>query len=288
MEIWYWRYELVPRRRLSAIAADAARQGALIRVGDGFADVHSWPELGDAAVDQQLDLLSRGETSALTRRSLALAALDGDARRRARSLFDGLTIPPSHWPLAGGDIPSAFDTVKVKMSPGSRLDASLARYRLRLDFNATLDAGAFLSFMESLSPEIRSAIDFVEDPCPYDPQVWSGLRERAGVRLALDRGDASAGVDVLVVKPAVQDLPRSEKEIVITSYMDHPVGQLGAAYVAAASGITATCGLATHVLYESDAFMERMKLDGTRLLPPAGTGFGFDDLLESLPWKRLG
>jgi O-succinylbenzoate synthase len=288
MDIWYWRYELVPRRRLSAIAADGARQGALIRVSDGFADVHPWPELGDAAVDQQLDLLRRGETSALTRRSLSLAAIDAEARRRARSLFEGLTVPPSHWPLAGGDVPSAFDTVKVKMSPHSALDASLAHYRLRLDFNAALDAGAFLSFIESLSPEIRGAIDFVEDPCPYDPQVWTGLRERAGVRLALDRGDASAGVDVLVVKPAVQGLPRSEKEIVITSYMDHPLGQLGAAYVAAANGITATCGLATHVLFESDAFIERMKLDGTRLIPPAGAGLGFDDLLESLPWKRLG
>jgi o-succinylbenzoate synthase len=287
MDIWYWRYELVPRRRLSAIAADGARQGALIRVGDGFADVHPWPELGDAAVDQQLDLLRRGETTALTRRSLSLAALDGEARRRARSLFEGVAIPPSHWPLAGGDVPAAFDTVKVKMSPGSGLDASLARYHLRLDFNATLDAEAFLSFVQSLSPELRRAIDFVEDPCPYSPQIWSGLQERTGVRLALDRGGAFAGVDVLVVKPAVQELPLSDKEIVITSYMDHPVGQLGAAYVAASSGITTTSGLTTHLLYESDAFIERMVLDGTRLVPPAGTGIGFDDLLESLPWGRL-
>lgn len=287
MDIWYWRYELVPRRRLSAIAADAPRQGALLHVGDGFADVHPWPELGDDLIDAQLDRLRRGLTTPLTRRSLAMARVDALARERGHSLFDGLTIPPSHWPLAGGEIPAAFDTVKVKMSAPFSLDASLARFRLRLDFNATLDAETFVSFVESLSPELRRAIDFVEDPCPYDPQVWSGLRERAGVRLALDRSDASAGVDVLVVKPAVQDLPRSDKELVITSYMDHPVGQLGAAYVAASSGITTTCGLTTHVLYESDAFIERMSLDGTRLVPPAGTGLGFDDLLESLPWKRL-
>jgi hypothetical protein len=30
-----------------------------------------------------------------------------------------------------------------------------------------------------------------------------------------------------------------------------------------------------------------MRADGAYLLPPEGTGFGFGDLLESLPWKKL-
>ena len=44
----YWRYELTPKRRLSAIAAEGPRHGALIRADGGFADIHPWPELGDA------------------------------------------------------------------------------------------------------------------------------------------------------------------------------------------------------------------------------------------------
>ena len=55
MSIWYWPYELTPKRRLSAIAADAPRQGALVRIEDGFADVHPWPELGDEPLDGQLE-----------------------------------------------------------------------------------------------------------------------------------------------------------------------------------------------------------------------------------------
>ena len=76
------------------------------------------------------------------------------------------------------------------------------------------------------------------------------------------------------------------KPIVITSYMDHPMGQFGAAYFAALHPAP-RCGLFTHVLYEKNEFSERIVSDGARLLAPEGTGIGFDDLLEHLPWKRL-
>jgi O-succinylbenzoate synthase len=286
--IWYWQYQLTPKKRLSAVAADAPRQGALIRVDRGFADVHPWPELGDEPLDEQLELLRHGETTPLTLRSLAMARLDEEARRADRSLFEGLTIPRSHWPAAAGEVPFGFDTVKLKMWRGAAVDSSLAQYRLRLDFNATLSQDEFLSFARSLPANVRHAIDFVEDPCPYDGRTWMSIRETTGIRLGLDRGDADDGIDVLVVKPAIQELPRSRKEIVVTSYMDHPIGQLGAAYIAAKSGIGSTCGLVTHVLYESDPFIDRMRLDGARLESVGGMGVGFDDLLEKLPWKKLG
>jgi len=73
----------------------------------------------------------------------------------------------------------------------------------------------------------------------------------------------------------------------VTSYMDHPVGQLFAAYVAAKHATSSRCGLVTHVLYEKNAFIEQLGIDGMRLVPPAGRGIGFDDLLERLPWKKL-
>jgi O-succinylbenzoate synthase len=276
-DVWYWPYELIPRRPLSAIAIAGPRRGALIRVDGGFADVHPWPELGDAPLDEQLAGLARGKTTALTAASLRFAAIDATARREGRSLFEGLAIPPSHWP--GPDPPAGFDTVKLKS-----IDRVPADVRLRIDFNATLTADEFVCIASTLP---RERIDFIEDPCPYDAATWRALRNRTGLRLALDRGTGSEDVDVLVIKPAVQKIPPSRAEIVITSYMDHPLGQLCAANAAASAGITATCGLVTHVLYESDPFIEQMKLDGSRLIPPAGTGFGFDDLLEALPWRHI-
>jgi O-succinylbenzoate synthase len=317
--IWVHRYELVPRARLNARAGTGPRRGALLRVGHsrdtgldtGFADVHPWPELGDAPLDEQLALLARGGTTPLTVQSLHFASLDAAARREGRSLFDGLTIPESHWPAAAGEAPSAFDTVKVKM-PGGELPP---RGRLRLDFNATLDAPAFLRIAATLP---RERIDFVEDPCPYDAVIWRELHAQTGLRLALDREVATEGVDVLVVKPALQRVPGEQAlgervaadgarvageraaggerggdpdvgavSIVVTSYMDHPVGQLHAAAIAARCATDSRCGLMTHVLFEPNKFSERLGLDGARLVPPGGAGIGFEYLLEELEWTRL-
>jgi O-succinylbenzoate synthase len=276
-DIWYWPYELIPRRALSAIAVAGPRRGALIRVDAGYAGVHPWPELGDAPLDEQNAMLRHRETTSLTAASLRFAANDAAARRESRSVFEGLTIPPSHWP--GANPPAGFDTVKLKS-----IDRIPDHVRLRIDFNATLTPDEFVRIAATLPHE---RIDFIEDPCSYDAARWRDRRDRTGLRLALDRGNGDEDVDVLVVKPAVQEISPSRAEIVVTSYMDHPLGQLCAAYAAASAGITTTCGLITHVLYESDPFIERMQIDGARLIPPAGTGFGFDDLLENLPWRRL-
>lgn len=271
MDIRVHRYTLVPRR------GGAPRTGALLRVDGGYADVHPWPELGDAPLDEQLARLARGELTELTRASLHWAAIDRDARRRGVSLFEGLTIPASHWP--GADPPSAFDTVKTKgVMPVPD------HVRMRIDFNARLTAAEFSRIAETLPKE---RIDFIEDPCPYDERLWRSLRIGTGLRLALDRFVGQA--DVLVHKPALHaEFPAFDGEVVVTSYMDHPVGQYFAAYVAATHTVSERCGLFTHVLYEPDAFIERVRAEGARLLPAGGTGIGFDDLLEELPWTRIG
>ena len=220
-------------------------------------------------------MLVRAEMTPLLRRMLHHFVLDYTARTEGRSLFEGRTIPPSHWP--GDDPPPGFDTVKLKS-----IDRIPPNVRLRIDFNGRLTPEQFIYMAEALP---RERVDFVEDPCPYDGATWSALRQTTGLRLALDRRVADEGVDVLVVKPAVQEVPRTEKEVIITSYMDHPVGQFFAAW--AACDFPGTHGLFTHVLYEPNEFSDAIRADGARLLPPPGSGIGFDDLLERLPWKTL-
>lgn len=263
MQCWIWRYTLKPRRRLSALARPGVREGALLRVGEGFADIHPWPELGDPPLDEQLKNIE-------TLPALHYARVDAEARARGVSLFEGLTIPESHWP--GDDPPEAFDTVKLK-----GVESIPERVRLRIDFNATLTPDEFARIAATLP---RERVDFIEDPCPE----LSGLR--TDLRIARDRAHGPA--DVLIHKPALSAaFPSFDGEIVVTSYMDHPVGQFHAAYVAATHGVSARCGLFTHVLYEPDEFIEAVRADGARLLPPEGTGIGFDELLERLPWQRL-
>jgi O-succinylbenzoate synthase len=263
MQFWIWRYTLKPRRRLSALAVPGARKGALLRASDGFADIHPWPELGDAPLDEQL---KRVETLP----AMHYARIDGEARRRGVSLFEGLTIPESHWP--GDDPPDGFDTVKLKGVSSIPPDV-----RLRIDFNATLTPDEFARVAETLP---RERVDFIEDPCADLSDL------RTDLRIARDRSHGPA--DVLIHKPALStELPIFDGEIVVTSYMDHPIGQFHAAYVAATHNVSARCGLFTHVLFEPNEFIEAIRTDGARLLPPEGTGIGFDDLLERLPWQRL-
>lgn len=267
----------VHRYRLVPVRGGSPREGALLRADDGFADIHPWPELGDEPLDVQLAMLAAGRTTPLSRASLHWARIDGEARRRGVSLFAGLVIPESHWP--GPEPPPAFDTVKVK-----GVQPVPENVRIRIDFNGRLSAAEFVHVAGRLP---RDRIDFIEDPCPYDERTWRALRERTGLRLALDRFEGVA--DVLVHKPALHaTFPGFGGEIVVTSYMDHPVGQFFAAYVAATNRVSARCGLFTHPLYEPDAFIERIRSEGARLLPPGGTGLGFDDLLESLPWTKIG
>jgi len=277
MQLWVWRYTLKPRRRLSAVASAGARHGALLRAYDGYADIHPWPELGDTTLDEQLARLARGETTPLTRASLHHAQVDGRARTYGASLFAGLTIPESHWP--GDNPPPAFDTVKLK-----GVSSIPPRVRLRIDFNATLTPDEFVR-VAGILPHDR--IDFIEDPVPYDELTWLELRQRTKLRLALDR-DEGIAADVLVHKPALSgEFPQFDGEIVVTSYMDHPVGQFHAAYVAASHDVSDRCGLFTHVLYEPDEFIEAIQTDGARLVAPRGPGIGFDEILERLPWQRL-
>ena len=97
-----------------------------------------------------------------------------------------------------------------------------------------------------------------------------------------DRGDS----EVLIVKPAVNGMLNGER-VVVTSYMDHPLGQAFAAWEAARAGVTEVCGLQTHGLFAANGFTEALGRVRPGFGVPEGAGLGFGDLLEGLPWSRL-
>jgi len=171
--------------------------------------------------------------------------------------------------------------------------------RLRVDFNGVLDRMAFEQFMEDLPLSVSRALDFVEDPFPYDAEAWEAVRQKCGVKLALDKGwrDGTLGFDAVVVKPARRDWrtvaqTHPQHTLVLTSAMDHALGQMFAAYeaaVALAEGQPLDfCGLCTEHLFEKDAFFERVISHGGHLSADrSGGGLGFGEVLEALPWRRL-
>lgn len=302
--IHYWRYTLRSATALNAVSARREHEGALLRIGDGFGCLHPWPELGDLPIDAQLARLGRGESTPLIEGALRCAAADGEARLARRSLFER-SIPESHWLALPGDLPdeakaAGYDRVKLKIGRDLASELDQARlwggtgFHLRLDANGSLDEAVFLAFWKSLGPT-RDRVELVEDAIPPETAAWERLRG-AGVPLAVDREAEKRFLpgDIAVLKPALSGwVPAVPAQYLVTSYMDHALGQIWAAAEASrlSAGVNSdgmlVCGLMTHRCFEPDPFFEQIRCEGSRLIAPAGTGLGFDDLLEGLPWKRL-
>ena len=75
--------------------------------------------------------------------------------------------------------------------------------------------------------------------------------------------------------------------------MDHAIGQSFAAWEAATAwrelgGRLDLCGLSTQHLFAEDPFFKKLHAYGGILeVDRNGTGLGFDDVLNDLPWRRL-
>lgn len=312
----YTPYTLFPIGAMSARAAAQPREGVLLR-GDngGYACLQPWTELGDSPLEYELDALRDGNPLRLGQRALKCIEIDGEARSKGVNLFDGLRVPRSHATLTVSTTPSqvynlhqrGFRVGKLKVIP--KLSSTVERlvnlasmvpeWKWRVDFNCTLSPEDALKFWDMLPSAMRERIDFIEDPCYYDVEVWQKLQD-AGIPLGYDMPVQNESIIpqrtskpmMRIVKPArhhsTTGLP------VFTTYMDHPLGQCWAAYNAAvfyndtpAEGIP-LCGLVSHHVYRANPFSEELGMNVTpEFHAPAGTGLGFDKLLAALPWKTL-
>jgi o-succinylbenzoate synthase len=315
--IYIYRYTLHSRRGLNSRSDRTAHEGLLIRINGGVGCIQPWEVLGDPSLDEVLDdLKSRRLFRPLVRAAVKCAMVDGAARRAGVSLFDGVKVPRSHATIVGGRdkideaLAAGFDVVKMKAGRDVQAELQLIHevhadhpeLRWRLDFNNVLGGGELRDFVKSMGESLRSKIDFLEDPCRTDDPVWQGIREVYGVPLAIDRDVpiASNQFRYAVIKPALDDVTAvcakamlEGWHMVLTSYMDHPIGQCYAAWCAGKVEkrfyglLDPVAGLMTHGLFEPNVFIDRMGPPQPEWRSPAGTGLGFDDLIEELNWEEL-
>ncbi len=310
------RYRLKSRGFLNAISHRREFEGALIEVDGGFGCIHPWPELGDPPLEKCLADLAGECRWPIVRRALRCVEFDRAARVLDESLFEEMEVPESHATLAKGDVAeiaaavgAGFTIIKLKCgrdlaAEAKFLDDMAGEYpalKWRLDFNESPTPEQAAEFLLGLSEKTRNAIDFAEDPCPYSTSAWTDLRKKTRVKLAVDREAAplSGAAQVMVIKPAMDEpfllgeaaISHSQR-VVLTSYMDHPFGQAFAAWEAARlelqfPGLVGVCGLQTHHLFEPNDFTKALGPWSPKFKIPAGTGLGFDDQLDALPWTRL-
>ncbi len=310
------RYRLKARGFLNSLSKRREFEGALINIDGGFGCIHPWPELGDPPLAKCLEDLAGPRRRAIVRRAVRLAEMDRVAREFENSLFEEMEIPKSHATIATADfktleeaIAAGFAVVKLKMGRDlpkesiflEEAAAEFPNLKWRLDFNEVPTPEEAAEFLTGLSQRVRNAIDFVEDPCPYSEISWKEIRGKTRLRLAVDRESAplSTAAQVMIIKPALDEpfllgeaALQNQQRVVLTSYMDHPVGQAFAAWEAARlelqfPGLGDVCGLQTHHLFEPDEFTETLGPWSPEFRAPEGFGIGFGDLLEALPWTRL-
>ena len=310
------RYRLKARGFLNSISKRSSFEGALIQIDGGYGCIHPWPELGDPTLEKCLADLAGARRWPIVRRAIRCAEYDREARAFENSLFEEMEVPASHATLAKADaaevaraVEAGFTTVKLKagrdLSAEMKfLDAMTLEFpalQWRLDFNESLNSEQAAEFLQGLGEKARAAIDFVEDPCPFSETSWAELHRKTRVKLAVDREATplSAAAQVIVIKPAVDEpfllgeaAIAHNQRVVMTSYMDHPVGQAFAAWEAARlelqfPGLVGICGLQTHHLFESNEFAEAIGSWSPEFKVPDGIGLGFDDLLAAQPWTRL-
>ncbi len=319
-------YTLIPNAPLNALTGAAVREGVLLKVTwpdglTGYADLHPWPELGDAPLKDHLADLKKGRVSAIVEQSIWLARRDAKLRsEKLNMFFEGVPIK-NNFTIIRSQIlqPGMIDEIcnegfsSVKLKVGSDLvneadflnHLAAANLRIRLDFNAVSSWQVFEKFISNLSPSVRALIDYVEDPFPFDEKSWSEAQTL--VKIAVDNQMRKVPwkylkkppFDVLVVKPARTDVDvavayckKWNLKMTITSSMDHPVGASHAAGLAMElkkehGEMILEAGCLTHRLYHMDIFSAELTTQGPYLLRVKGTGVGFDKLLEGLEWQAL-
>ncbi len=322
-KVYVHQYVMFSRTGLNSRSRATEHVGALIRVDvddvSGYACLHPWVELGDLSLEELLSHLAVGRMSRQIKCAIECADADRSARLKGVSLFSGLDVPLSHATIVGGiekvelAVEAGFDTVKLKMGRDIAADVSLLKevntnfpeLMIRIDFNGMVGFSELEILLNEIGEVTRRRLDYIEDPLAIGDNRWSLFRDQYGLKVGIDRGveDIEGEFDISVVKPAINDLSKiasaaqkSRRSMVVTSYMDHPIGQSYAAYCAGMlnsshSGIVnPRCGLLTHGLYEPTDFTILLGGSGPKwsgIEGASGIGLGFDDLLEKLDWKKI-
>ncbi len=316
-QIWVSPYVLRSAGPVNALTTRRDFYGALIKIGNGYGCIHPWPELGDPGLEKCLDDLERNRFWPIVRRAVRCAQYDDAARNAEDSLFEEMEVPTSHGTVIdpsekniAAAVAAGFEVVKLKAgrdllaeaSQLAKLAEAFHKLRWRIDFNEQGDEAGLGKFLESLGSDLHRKIDFLEDPCVHDEVSWARLHKKFRVPLAVDMeaGPNCKAGQVMVVKPAVDEpfslgegALRNGQRLIVTSYMEHPLGQAFAAWESARlellfPGMVGICGLQTHHLFEKTAFSEKLGKWGPKFSIPGGTGLGFDEELHAQPWRRLG
>jgi O-succinylbenzoate synthase len=330
MKFYYSLYELQPRKLPGAKPKDPPqppRKGALLKVEwsedkIGYADLHPWPEFGDMELEDHLAQLRQMRLTTPVEQAIWLASLDAKGRQEKKNIYENqnllknngllLRINPHTVEILDPLVKAGFSKVKVKV--GFELEEEVEminraalthEVKIRMDFNSRLTWTTFEKYMTKLSPNAKRQIEYIEDPFPYDPEMWKEARQI--IPLAIDwelkkiplNHPTSVEADIIVLKPTHDDVDarveqslKWNKKITVTSHMGHPLGVMQCAAVAQDlakkhPNMMLDPGCLSFDVYEPNEFTSLLNVQGPYIKKVGGWGIGFDFLLRNEKWNLL-
>lgn len=287
MNVQYSLYELEPFKIKEGV--HYSNTGVLLKFEEtSFGLYHPIETLGDVSIsdflhapDAHLKLLEKIKEQSVSVSDIDLSTFDKRSVKSYYSSFSVLHLLENEKNISD----MGFKTAKLKMKSLKEMDIEIEKikplpFQFIFDFNGREERVAFESLSDKTKDFLSERVSYLEDP-------YLQKQKLDFVNLASDFIDYGDQGDFQVVKPtgfSHENLFKSPQTAVVTSYLDHPLGQMMSAKWACEKSIENECGLFSHTYYKknkySDLFQEKsiIRLD----IMPA-----FLDLLQKEEWKRL-
>lgn len=217
MQIYFALYSLTPLKRLNRNSTLEPKNGVHLKAvtpkGVGYADYFPHAIFGDKGCDHFLKQFHL-QKDLYDQKVLELLIQDPGYQKIP------LQKIKNHQLWTGTEDLEA-EVIKYKLlNPQDRtfLDPLKRGIRLRLDANALFNQETFRQFLSSIPYELRSLIEYVEDP------IISGPCDSIGVKVATDIV-RSEHFDIYIFRPNCQFYPNHQTKNIFSSYLGSDLGR---------------------------------------------------------------
>lgn len=303
MKVAFSSYQLIPKQSLNRLQKNFPVKGALLRISEnnhhGYVDCLCWPQFGELPFSQIIENIRNGNMNdSLTQRLLQVAKSDLNARKDKVQLLAGIRDLKNHSYVFSYSEEST-QVIKVKMSGEFESDKQVILtllkdkpdVKLRLDFNSGMQELQIDQFIKFLNLH-KTHIDFIEDPFSGALSDLNKFSQRTEIGVALDWWPVQIKLEwngPLILKPLHEDpqlflnLPN---RIIVSSLMDHPLGQVQAASLAS-HWPNEIHGLRSEVFYNENSYTKTLRQYFSGELDQTTFGYGFGELLEMENWLDI-
>ncbi len=286
MRMWFSLYELKPIRDLRGLSF--LSKGVLLKFEEErYSLYHPINNLGDRSLKDFFKNLSL-QDDLFKRVKEASVSID-DFKKQKENKISCYYSAPSFDFFLKNQIKiknKGFKTIKIKVSSVNEIKENLCfikkiPFKFIFDFNGKGVRKDFINCNKDLKFFFKDQVIYVEDPCLEKLKL-------SYLKVASDFNKYDGEENYIIIKPTGfnHSLPDFNPEnSVVTSYLDHPLGQIIAALWAVKHKIKLECGLFSHSYYEKTAYSEildemKTEINFLKLLP-------FFKLLKNEPWVKV-